>query len=328
MTNIDRRALGRGALTLAGTLAMPGVVRAQAWPVSQVTFVVPFPPGGTVDPLARLAQPLVQAKLGTTVIVENKPGAAGSIGANQVAKAKPDGSQFVFVFDTHAVNPALQTLPFDTEKDLEPVLLIGTCPHVLVTHPSRPFQSFADVIAAAKKDPGKLNYGSIETGSMGHLTTVLLGKRGGFDLTHVPFRGGGPLTNDAVGGHIDLAVASFALFNSQIAGGTLRPLVQTGTTRLPQIATVPTAIEAGFAGFESFAWWGVFATKGTPPDLIERMRATLVEAFNDAAARKQIAEVMMITPILGGPDQLRPWLAQQMKTWGDVIRDNGIKAAG
>ena len=148
-----------------------------------------------------------------------------------MAKSPPDGSNWLFVFDTHAVNPFLQNLPFDTEKDLEPVLLIGTAPNVLATHPGRPYKTFADVIAAAKAKPDSVTYGSIGSGSLGHLTMVLLAQRAGVKMVHVPYRGGGPLMNDALAGHVDLAIGSAALITPQVNGGKLRGLAQTGATR-------------------------------------------------------------------------------------------------
>ncbi len=324
-STLSRRTFIAGSAT--GLIASPALVRAQAaWPVQQITLVAPFPAGGTVDQFCRMVQPGLGAKLGATIIVENKPGAQGSIGAAQVAKAKPDGSSWLFVFDTHAVNPALQTLPFDTEKDLEPVLLIGTSPHILVCHPDKPWKSFADIMEGAKKDPGKINYGSIGTGSLGHLTGVLLTKRAGIQMTHVPFRGGGPLLNDTVAGHIDTGMASSALYNQQIGGGTLRPLIQTGASRAGNAKNTPTAIELGYTGFESYAWWGVFGPKGTPAELVDKMRATLIEILKEPVPYKQVTENMQITPTFGGPAELRAWLTGQMKLWGEVVRENGIKA--
>src|SRR5947208_7870244 len=167
----------RRSLVLAA-MAAPFVARSGAYAQTPlpgvIKITVPFPPGGTVDPIARMVQPGLQQRLGVTIVIENKPGASGSIGTAQVAKSPPDGSNWVFVFDTHAVNPFLQSLPFDPEKDLDPVLLIGTAPNVVATHPERPFKTFADVIAAAKAKPDSITYGSIGTGSLGPLTMVLL----------------------------------------------------------------------------------------------------------------------------------------------------------
>ncbi len=322
----NRRDILAAAGSVSAAALLPHSVTAQAWPVPQITLVAPFPPGGTVDQTCRLVQQGLQQRLGVTIIIENKAGAQGSIGTNVVVKSKPDGGTWVVVFDTHAVNPTLQPLPFDTEKDLDPVLLIGTSPHVLVCHPSRPWKTFDEVKAAALKDPGKLTYGSIGTGSLGHLTTVLLNKKIGIDMTHVPYRGGGPLLNDAVAGHIDLAMASVALFNTQIGGNQLRPLLQTGATRSGNAKDTPTAIEAGLAGFESYAWWGVFAPKGTPKELNDRMRTAFVETLKEAGPNKTLTDTMQITPVFGGPAELADWVSTQMKLWGDVVRDNGIKA--
>ena len=233
---------------MAAPLAKSAFAQTAAGNITRI--IVPFPPGGTVDPLARMVQPGLQQRLGTTIIIENKPGASGSLGAAQVAKSPPDGSSWLFVFDTHAVNPFLQSLPFDTEKDLEPALLIGTAPNVLATHPGRPFKTFADVIAAAKAKPDSITYGSIGNGSLGHLTMVLLGQRAGVKMVHVPYRGGGPLMNDALAGHVDLAIGSAALVTPQVKGDKLRGPAQTSAARVPGLPSVPTVIESGFPGFE------------------------------------------------------------------------------
>ena len=242
--------LAAAASPLSQSVFAPSVL-AQTAAGNITKIVVPFPPGGTVDPLARMVQPGLQQRLNTTIIIENKPGASGSLGAAQVAKSPPDGGNWLFVFDTHAVNPFLQSLPFDTEKDLEPVLLIGTAPNVLATHPGRPFKTFADVIAAAKAKPDSITYGSIGNGSLGHLTMVLLGQRAGVKMVHVPYRGGGPLMNDALAGHVDLAIGSAALVTPQVKGGKLRGIAQTSAARVPGLPDVPTVIESGFPGFDS-----------------------------------------------------------------------------
>ena len=285
---------------------------------------MPFPPGGTVDPIARLVQPGLQQRLGTTIIIENKPGASGSIGTAQVAKSPPDGSNWVFVFDTHAVNPFLQNLSFDTEKDLDPVLLIGTAPNVVATHPGRPFKTFEDVIAAAKAKPDSVTYGSIGNGSLGHLTMVLLSQRAGVSMIHVPYRGGGPLMNDALAGHIDVAIGSAALITQQIKGDKLRGLVQTGASRIPGLPDVPTAIESGFPGFESYAWWGVFTAAGTPRAIVDRFSNALAETLREPAVKSRV-EDLQIALRLEGPDAERKFVSEQMKLWGPVVKEHNIK---
>lgn len=324
MNFVSRRAVAKG-LAMA-PLVRAGRASAQAWPVSQITLVVPFPPGGSTDAIARMVQPQLQQRLGATVIIENRPGASGAIGAGTVAKAKPDGGSWLIVFDTHAVNPALlPQMTFDTEKDLEPVMLIGTAPHLLCCHPSRPWKSFTDLAAAAKEKAGVLTYASIGAGSLGHLTMVQLTKRAGLSMNHVAYRGGGPALNDAIAGHVDTIIASSALVNPQIQGGGLRPLLQTGSARLPLFKEVPTAIEAGYAAFESYAWWGVFAPKATPEPLVTRMHAELSAIMKEEKVARQMTETQLIDVTMAGPAQLRAWLGEQMRIWGGVVRDNGIK---
>jgi len=319
MNTITRRSLMLGAV--ATTLARSAL--AQTGNITRI--VVPFPPGGTADPIARMVQPGLQQRLNTTIIIENKPGASGSIGTAMVAKSPPDGSSWVIVFDTHAVNPFLQTLPFDTEKDLEPVLLIGTAPNVVATQPASRFKTFADVIDAAKAKPDSITYGSIGSGSLGHLTMVLLAQRAGVRMVHVPYRGGGPLTNDALAGHLDLAIASAALITQQIAGGKLRGIAQSGSIRIPGLPEVPTAIESGFPGFESYAWWGWYTAGKTPRAIVDRFGNALAETLREPAIRSRV-EALQITLRLDGPDVLRKFVAEQMKLWGQVVKEHNIKA--
>ena len=324
MARLTRRSVVLGAMAVP-LAARSSATLAQGSSGPTIKIVVPFPPGGTVDPIARMVQPGLQQKLNATIIVENKPGASGSIGTAQVAKSPPDGSNFVFVFDTHAVNPFLQTLPFDTEKDLDPVMLIGTAPNIISTHPSRPFKNFADVVAAAKAKPDTITYASIGNGSLGHLTGVSLSQRAGVRMVHVPYRGGGPAMNDALAGHVDLLIGSAALVTPQVKGGKLIALAQTGKTRIPALPDIPTAIESGFTGFESYAWWGVFTAGGTPKPIIERFSVALGEALRDPAITRNISENLQITMRMEGPDGLGKFLSEQMKLWGPVVREHNIK---
>jgi tripartite-type tricarboxylate transporter receptor subunit TctC len=322
VSKLARRSLllGAAAAPFAAALA-----RAQTWPSGIIKIIVPFPPGGTVDPIARLAQPGLQQKLNATIIIENKPGASGSVGAGVAAKSAPDGNTWLFVFDTHAVNPFLQELSFDTVKDLDPVLLIGTAPNVLCVHPSRPYRSLADVVAAAKAKPDSITFASIGSGSVGHLTMVLLTQKAGIRLVHVPYRGGGPAMTDALAGHVDMIIGSAALVSPQVSAKAIIPIVQTGKTRLASMPQVPTAIESGFPGFESYAWWGVFTPAGTPKPIVERFSKALAESLRDEAVVKQLSENLQITMLLAGPDEERKFLAEQMALWGPVVRDNNIK---
>jgi tripartite-type tricarboxylate transporter receptor subunit TctC len=318
--------LTRRSLVLAGA-ALPFAARAQGWPSGVIRIVVPFPPGGSVDAIARTVQPGLQQRLGATVIVENRPGGSGSIGAAGVAKAAPDGNTWLFVFDTHAVNPALiPNMPFDSRTDLDPILLIGTAPNVLATHPSRPFRSLGAVIEAARLRPRTITFATVGAGSLGHLTMVLLSKRAGVELVHVPYRGGGPAINDAIAGHVDLIIASVALLNPHLQGGTLRPLVQTGPKRQASLPDLPTADESGFAGFQSLAWWGVYGPAGTPKPIAERFQAELSAVLREERVQRQLTETQQVTLTLGGPEELRSFFDEQFRTWGAVVRENAIRS--
>jgi tripartite-type tricarboxylate transporter receptor subunit TctC len=322
--NITRRTIVLG--TMSAPLATSFTAQAQTWPSGIIKIIVPFPPGGSVDPIARMVQPAMQQKLNATMIIENKPGASGSVGTGQVAKSAPDGNTWLFCFDTHAVNPFLLDLNFDTVKDLDPVMLIGTAPNVLATHPSRPFKSFADVVAAAKAKPDTITYASIGSGSVGHLTMTLLAQRAGCKLVHVPYRGGGPAMNDAIAGHVDMIIGSAALCMPQIKANNIRPLMQTGKTRVPSLPGVPTAIEGGFAGFESYAWWGVFAPAHTPKPIVERFAAALGESLREATVSKMLTENLQVTLRMGSPEDEAKFLAEQMALWGPVVKENNIKS--
>jgi tripartite-type tricarboxylate transporter receptor subunit TctC len=310
---------------LVGVALAPQLAEAQS-SGGPIRLVAPFPPGGSVDAISRLVAPGLQQRLGATVIVENRPGGSGSIGAAAVAKSAPDGQTWLVVFDTHAVNPALlPSMPFDSVRDLDPVELIGTAPMVLACHPSRPFKTLADVLAAAKAAPGKLTYATIGNGSLGHLAMVLLGKRAGVELTHVPYRGGGPAMNDAVAGHVDLIIGSAALVAPQVAGGLIRPLVQTAAKRISTMPEVPTVVESGYDGFTADAWWGVFAPAGTPKSIVDRFRTALTDTVRDPVVNQRLVEQQQVSISLQGPDAFRTFFAEQMRIWGAVVRDNAIK---
>ena len=207
-----RRLAVAGAAALAALACVPAF--GQAWPAKPVKFVVPFPPGGSVDPLARLVGAKLSDALGQQFVIENKPGASGSIGTALVAKAPPDGYTFVVVFDSHGVNPSLiQNMPFDTLKDLAPVMLVGTAPYAIATAASKPYKTLADVVQAAKAKPDTVSFGSVGNGTMGHLAMTLIQQAGGYKLIHIPYKGGGPMSADAIGGQLELAVGSVAVLS-------------------------------------------------------------------------------------------------------------------
>lgn len=329
MDSISRRVFGLGIGAGLGAICVPWRALAQQtpdWAKGQtIKIVSPFPPGGSVDAISRMMQPGLQQRLGATVVVENRPGAGGAVGANSVAKSAPDGTNILVVFDSHAVLPALLPLQYDSKKDLDPVMLIGTAPMVLACHPSRPFKTLKDVIDASKAKPDSLTYGTVGNGSLGHLLMVLLGKKGGFVTRHLPYRGGGPAVNDAVGGHIDLIIGSAALLAAQVSAGTLRPLMQSGATRAPTLKDVPTVAESGFPGSEAYAWWGVFVRAGTPAPIKDRIYADLKASLEDSSVRPKLEGGQQVKLELSPAKPFADFFDEQMKVWGDVVRENGIK---
>src|SRR5919109_4787367 len=259
---------------------------AQAWPSKPVKFIVPYPPGGTVDPLARLLGAKLQEALGQPFVIENRAGAGGLVGTGAAAKAAPDGYTFLFVFDNHAVNPALvANVPFDTLKDFAPVMLVGTAPYAIAAHPARPFHSFAEVMKAAKAKPDSISIGSIGNGTLAHLTIALAQQAGGFRINHIPYKGGGPMTQDLIGGQVDLGIGSAALLTPHARAGKVRVVATTGEKRAHTLPDVPTLIEQGLPGFTVYAWWGILAIAGTPQPIRERFHSELVKALNLADVR-------------------------------------------
>jgi len=302
-------------------------VSAQAWPTKPVHFVVPFPPGGSVDPLARVLGARLQDSLGQQFIVENKPGASGSIGTAFVAKSAPDGYTFVVVFDTHAVNQSLiPNLPYDTLKDLAPVMLVGTAPMAIVTSPSRPYKSFADVVAAAKTRPEALSIGSVGNGSMGHLAMIVVQQQGGFKVTHVPYKGGGPVMADVMGNQIDLGIASTAALSANVKAGKLRALAVTSEKRSGVMPDVPTLAEQGLAGFSAYAWWAILAPAATPKPIIDKFNAELTKALAQPDLRKQLTETLGMDLAVSSPDALQKFVAGEVERWGKVVKANNIRA--
>ena len=299
---------------------------AQAWPTKQpIKLVAVFPPGGSVDQVARIiAQPL-QQQLGQSVIVENRGGASGVIGTAAVVQAPADGYTFAVVFDTHGVNPSLNpSMPFDTKKDLVPLVLVGTSPMVLATNVNSEYKTFADVVAAAKAKKN-VSFGSIGNGSLGHLAMALLGKDANVDWTHVPYKGGGPLMSDAVAGHVPLSIASVFVTKPHIDSGRMRPLAVTTSKRAADLPNVPTIAENGYPGFEAPAWWAVLASAKTPPEIVKRMNEELNKVLkNPEVSKKLDAQGIDITG--GSVAQASAFIDKQMTIWAKVVKDNNIKA--
>jgi tripartite-type tricarboxylate transporter receptor subunit TctC len=313
-------------LALAACAVLPVQAQVGDWPKRQpVKLVAVFPPGGSVDQVARILAAQLTQQLGQTVIVENKVGASGSIGTGSVATAAPDGYTYAVVFDTHAVNPSLiANLPFDTRKDLAPVILLGTAPMVLATPVASEYKTFGDVVTAAKAKKN-VSVGSVGNGSLGHLAMALLGKSGGLEWTHVPYKGGGPLMQDAIAGHVPLSIASIVVTKPHIDAKRLRPLAVTTSKRSPDLPDVPTVAESGYAGFDAPAWWGVLTSAKVPPAIVARMNEEINKALKVPEISSKLAGQGM-TIVGGPPDTARAFIDKQIDTWAVVVKDNNIKA--
>ncbi len=299
---------------------------AQEWPSKPVRFVVPFPPGGSVDPLARLIGVKVGESLKQQFIIENRAGASGVIGTSVAAKAPPDGYTWVFVFDTHAVNPALNpNMPFDTAKDLAPVMLIGTAPMAIATAAAKPYNSFADVTAAAKAHDG-VTIGSIGNGSLGHLAAILIQQTSGTKLIHVPYKGGGPLTTDAMGGQVELAIASVAALSPHVRSGKLRAVAVTGDKRSHTMPDAPTLAEQGVRSPAALAWWAMLAPAGTPKPILDRMHQEVQKALQLPDVRKTLTETLGMDIVAASPEATQKFIVDEMQRWGKVVKENHIKA--
>jgi tripartite-type tricarboxylate transporter receptor subunit TctC len=297
---------------------------AQEWPSAKpIRLIAVFPPGGSVDQVARILADALRVQLNQTVVVENIGGASGVIGTAAVANAAPDGYTFGVVFDTHGVNPGLKPkMAFDTLKDLEHINLIGTAPMVLAATKGSSITSFAQLVQESKaKKP--TSYGTIGAGSLGHLALAQLAKTSGFDWGHIPYRGGGPLMSDAAGGHVPLVIGSLFLVKPHADSGSVKPLVVSTSKRSKQMPDVPTIAESGYPGFDAPAWWGVIGPAKIPPAIIARFNDAVTKTLrNPDVAAKLNAQGIEITA--GGPEVFKPFIEKQITTWAKFIKDNNI----
>jgi tripartite-type tricarboxylate transporter receptor subunit TctC len=319
-----------GALLLLGVsgLTVAQTAGSGAWPTQKpIRFIAVFPPGGSVDQVARILAPALQAELKQNVIVENIGGASGVIGTAAMTRSDPDGYTFAVVFDTHGVNPSLKDkLPYDTIKDIAPVILVGTSPMVLVASKNSGITSFKQ-LAEMSKAGKPFSYGSIGIGSLGHLAMARLAKQAGFDWNHIPYRGGGPLMQDALGGQVQLAVGSEFLVKPHIDSGSVIPLVITTAKRSPALPNVPTIAESGFPGFSAPAWWAVLAPGKTPPAIVDAMNKALNTALKSPALSEKLKS-QGIEIVGGTPETAREFIGKQIGIWGKFVIENNIKETG
>ncbi|MBU69091.1 MAG: LacI family transcriptional regulator [Cupriavidus sp.] len=317
------------SLTLAAVAAQPAVLHAadaaQPWPTRPVTIVVTYPPGGGADLMARLIAPGLGRELGQTVIVENRPGAGGQIGASYVAKAAPDGYTLMVDASSYAVNPSLYPrLPYDPAKAFRAVGVLARYPNVLVANPAFPVANVQDVLTLARQKPGTVAFASSGNGSAQHLSGVLFEQRAHVDLLHVPYKGGGPAMTDVIAGQVPLFFANVASSLQHIKAGKLRPLAVTSHTRTSALPNVPTMQEAGVAGYEVYEWNAAFLPAATPEAVVTRLSDALQKVMASAEIRQRVAE-------LGGevvaapPAEAARFIDTQTRLWAKVIKDGNVK---
>ncbi len=310
----------------AGLIAAPALVRAQGrWPSQVVKFVVPFAPGGSTDILARVMAQKLEGVLGASIIIENRAGAGGSIAANQVAKAEADGHTFMMGhIGTLAFTPSLYpSLPYDPVKDFAPVALVATVPNILAVHPSLPVRNWPEFLAYAKANPGKLNYGSGGVGSAAHVAGAYLAFQGGFEATHVPYRGTAPMVNDLVAGTIQFTLTGGPAVLPQAASGRLKVLAVSSRDRVAFAPDVPTISESGLPGFEAVQWYGLVAPARTPPAIIERMNREM-NALLSAPELEQTLRNDGAIAAPTSPEAFGRHIESEISVWRDVIRRAGI----
>ena len=312
-----------GAIALG---AFATICSAQDWPSKPVKFISPYPPGGSVDPLARMFAAKIGESLKAQFIVENRTGASGVIGTEYVAKSAPDGYTFVFIFDTHAVHQALNPkLGFDPVKDFAPVMIVGTAPMAITTGAMKPYKTFKDVLDSAKAKPDTVTIGNVGNGSLAHLATILVNQAAGIKLAPVPYKGGGPLSADLMGGQVELGIASVAAQGAHVKSGKMRALVLTGDKRSHVLPDVPTLKEQGI-DVVAHAWWGILAPAGTPKPIIDKFHAELVKAIKLPDVNKMFVEVLGMDVVALSPDAAHKWIVENVARWGKVVKESNISA--
>lgn len=311
-----------GAGLLGGTSAL-----AQAYPTKPVTIIVPFAAGGTTDILARIIGQALTAELGQSVVVDNRAGAGGNIGGQAAAKATPDGhTLFMGTVGTHAINASLyKKMPFDPVKDFAPLTRVANVPNLLVANPAQPYKSVKDLIAYAKANPGKVNFGSSGNGSSIHLSGELFKSLAKVDMQHVPYKGSAPAVTDLLGNQIGIMFDNMPSAIQHVRSGKLVPLAVTTAKRSPELPNVPTIAEAGVPGYEATSWFGMFAPAGTPAPVLAKLNAAIVKVLAQPDVKKKIneqgAEVYSETP-----EQFAAFIQTESVKWGKVVKESGASA--
>lgn len=301
---------------------------AQSYPSRSIRFVVTFPPGGTTDILAREIGARLQEAWKQTVVIDNRPGAGGNVGAEIVAKAPPDGYTLLLGTNgTHAINPSLYPkMPYNAVTDFAPITLVASVPNICISHPSVPARSIKELVALARTQPGKINYASSGTGTSQHLTVELLKTLAKIDMVHVPYKGASPAVLAVLGGEVAFSCPSLpsAGIASHVAAGRLIGLAVTGAKRSPTVPKVPTMIESGYPTFDVVTWFGVLASGGTPADIVTKLNGEIIRILGMPAVRERLAE-QGIDIITSTPQQYLDYIKSETLRWAQVIKDSGAK---
>lgn len=317
----------RRAFTLAGIAAAAlagGNAMAQAYPAKPITMVVPFAAGGTTDILARVIGQALNKELGQPVVIDNRAGAGGNIGGALAAKAPADGyTLFMGTVGTHAINAALyKKMPFDHINDFTPLTRVAMVPNLLVANPAQPFKTVKELIAYAKANPGKVNFGSSGNGSSIHLSGELFKSMTGVEMVHVPYRGSAPAVTDLLGNQIAIMFDNMPSAIQHVRSGRLRPIAVTTAKRSPELPNVPTIAEAGVPGYEATSWFGLFAPAKLPADVTNRLGAALTKVLNDPEVKKKIAE-QGGEPMVEKPAEFAAFIAKETDKWARVVKASG-----
>jgi len=319
--NLTRRAL----VAIAAATLMTGAL-AQSWPAKPIRIVVPFPPGGGTDIIARETSQKVAAATGWTFVIDNKPGAGGNLGVDAVAKSPADGYTIVIGQTSNlAINPTLYAkLPYDPQKDLAPVVLLANAPLVMVTGANSPYKTIADAVSAAKAKPGAVNFASPGNGTVAHLTSELFQKAASVKTQHVPYKGASQALTDVISGNVELYMSSVPTLLGHIKQGKLRALAVSSAKRVDDLPNVPTINESGYAGFNAVTWFGLLAPAGTPKDVVARMNAEFNKALQQAELRKKLGDEGA-DPAGGTPEQFASLIKDDITRWGKVVKESGVK---
>jgi tripartite-type tricarboxylate transporter receptor subunit TctC len=316
------RFLACAALALAALASLAD----EPYPSKPIRLIVPFPPSGGTDVLSRGMAQAMSFDTKWTLVIDNKPGAGGNIGLDLVAHAPADGYTLGMGQTANlAVNPALYSkMTFDPLKDFAPVMLVSSQPLILVVAAGSPYRTLADLVAAAKKDPGKINMASPGNGTIGHIGGILFQHRAGIAMTHVPYKGAGPAVTDLMGGSVDCYFGNSQAVGGLVTGGRLRPLAVTSTERLASFPNVPTVAESGYPGFEAATWSGLVAPAGTPRAIVAKLNTAASRALASPAMQKQLADEGS-TSLGGTPEQFASFLKAEHAKWGAAVRNAHIK---